>query len=315
VDVINKLRLEVNQCGNIKSKSTRTNVQRSLNIIIAKLSNFKVAPDNGLIIFCGEILYRQDKTNFEYYSLSPPNPVSSFNYRCNNKFEIFDAESLISTHKIYGLIVLDLHESCWGTLSGSSIKVLGDMDSIVPSKHSQGGQSAQRFERLRDISIKEYFIKLGERVSSSFIELDIEGIIIGGCGMTKDDFIKGKYLHYKLQKKIVGSFNTAYTNSYGLKELVNISQDKLNNLNLIHEREVFNEFLVNLSKDTGKSVYGINNIREKLVGGAIKTLIVSSKYYSNNQLSHEVEIITSDSDSGKMLDDAFGGIVAILRYK
>jgi peptide chain release factor subunit 1 len=91
--------------------------------MVSRLSQLKSLPENGLIIFCGEIITRGDQTDFEYHVIVPPTPVKSFSYRCNSKFETDDAENLSEVKDLYGLIVLDLHEACWGTLSGSDVRV------------------------------------------------------------------------------------------------------------------------------------------------------------------------------------------------
>lgn len=324
-DVTNRLRDEISGCGNIKSKQTRTNVQRALNAIVSRLSQFKSTPENGLIIFCGEIVARGDRTDFEYYSLNPPTPVKSFSYRCNSVFETDDAEQLTKQNEIYALLVLDLHEACWGTISGTNVAVLGSIDSIVPSKHSQGGQSAQRFERLRDIAINEYFVKLSDRVNTSIVPLlndNFKGILIGGCGMTKDAFSKGNFLHHEIRKKIVGTFDTGYTNEHGLYELVEASQEKLSGLKSVHEKQVFDEFLKVLAKDMAKCTYGLQNVFDKINAGQVKTIIVVSNQTDlinkvlplSDSMNFTIEVLSDSSNSGETLNKAFGGIVALLRY-
>jgi peptide chain release factor subunit 1 len=321
-DVIGRLRDEVAGSINIKSKQTRTNVQRALGSIISRLSQYDNIPPNGLIIFCGEIITRGDKTEFEYHCLTPPSPVKSFSYKCNSLFELKDAESLIELGDIYALLVLDLHEACWGILSGSDITVLGYMESVVPSKHSQGGQSSKRFERLRDIAINEYFVKLGDKVTASILPLvgNLKGVLIGGCGMTKDEFIKCDSLHHEIGKKIIDSFDTGYTDENGLYELVEASKEKLIGLQCTHEKNVFDEFLKLLAKDMGKCAYGIDVIFEKARIGQIKRIIAASNFNLNDilpiskQMNFEIEVISENSDSGKILNQGFGGMVAILRY-
>jgi peptide chain release factor subunit 1 len=284
----------------------------------------QLIPENGLIIFCGEVITRGDKTEFEYHTINPPTPVKSFSYKCNSKFEVENAESLSTNGDLYGLVVLDLQEACWGVLNGSDIHVSGSLDSLVASKHSQGGQSAQRFERLRDVTINNFFVRLADRVNVALLpELkNLKGIMIGGCGMTKDEFVKGQYLHHELRKLIIGTFDTQYTNEYGLTELVRASKDKLSNNEMDRQKKLFDEFLINLAKDTGKAIYGLETILEKLQSGQLKKALISSNrndlyiLISKNatKINMDIEIISSGSDSGSMLDTAFGGMVAISRY-
>lgn len=277
-----------------------------------------------MIIFCGEVIVRGDKTDFEYHCLTPPSPVKSFSYKCNSIFETEDASALVDQGDVYALIVLDLHEACWGKLSGTTIETLGDMDSIVPSKHSKGGQSSARFERLRDIAINEFFVKLGDRASTSILPLNgnMKGLLVGGCGMTKDEFIKGEYLHHEIRKKILGTFNTSYTNEHGLKELVEASKDKIMGIKSDHEKEIFDEFLKQLAKDMNKCAYGVTNVIDSARMGKTKQVIIANNQQNHiktmlplsEQLNFDIEVISEGSDSGKILNQAFGGMVAILRY-
>jgi peptide chain release factor subunit 1 (aeRF-1) len=52
---VSKLREEYSQSSNIKSKSTRTNVQSAIDKIIQYLRLYKETPKNGLAVFCGNI--------------------------------------------------------------------------------------------------------------------------------------------------------------------------------------------------------------------------------------------------------------------
>ena len=54
-DVAKQMRDELGQSSNIKSKSTRKNVQSAIEVIIQKIKLYKQAPENGLVIFTGMI--------------------------------------------------------------------------------------------------------------------------------------------------------------------------------------------------------------------------------------------------------------------
>ena len=58
-DITNKLKDERGQAANIKSKTTRTNVQAAIDRIVQYLKLFKKPPDNGLAVVCGNISNEQ----------------------------------------------------------------------------------------------------------------------------------------------------------------------------------------------------------------------------------------------------------------
>ena len=83
-EVTNKLKEEVNQASNIKSKTTRNNVIDALEKIINHLKLFKKTPENGLIIFCGNISTNPSKTNIELFALEPIQKLNTSIYKIIN---------------------------------------------------------------------------------------------------------------------------------------------------------------------------------------------------------------------------------------
>ena len=53
---------EYSQAANIKSKQTMTSVQSAITSTREKLKLYKNTPPNGLIVFCGQILMDDNKT-------------------------------------------------------------------------------------------------------------------------------------------------------------------------------------------------------------------------------------------------------------
>jgi peptide chain release factor subunit 1 len=151
------------------------------------------------------------------------------------------------------------------------------MQSLVPSKHGRGGQSARRFERLIEIAAHEYYKKVADVVNESFLsQKNLKGILVGGPGPTKDFFVKSEYLHYELQKKILDTFDVGYTDEYGLKELVEKSREELKDLDLMREKNIVQRLFEEIRKtDGGMSMYGEEQVKNALMIGAVDTLILS----------------------------------------
>lgn len=275
-DVAAYLREEFSQSSNIKSASTRKNVQGAISSILARLKYFKNAPANGIIFFVGEISTTGDQTRMVQYVLEPPDPITTFLYRCDSDFYLEPLEGMLEDKKVYGLVVIDRSEATVGILRGKAIHVIRNLDSLVPSKHRMGGQSAQRFERLIEISANEYYKKVSDIMTESFLNLEgLQGILVGGPGPSKEFFIKEGYLHHELAKKVVDTFDIGYTDEYGLKELVEKAKDKLYDLDLMREKRLFQQFLNELRKSEGLSVYGEDQIRNAITIGAVDVLLVS----------------------------------------
>ena len=276
-DVSNYLRSEYSQSSNIKSASTRKNVQAAISSILSRLKNFKLPPENGLVFFVGHRSIGADQTDMVQFVLEPPEPVPTFIYRCDSKFFTEPIEGMLETKETYGLIVIDRSEATIGYLHGKQIVSLKNMQSLVPSKHSRGGQSARRFERLIEIAAHEYYKKVADVANESFLaQKDLKGILVGGPGPTKDYFVKSEYLHYELQKKIVDTFDVGYTDEYGLTELVEKARESLRHLDLMREKDLMQKLLEEIRKpDGGLSIYGEEQVKNALMIGAVDTLIIS----------------------------------------
>ena len=276
-DVAAYLRDELSQSSNIKSKSTRKNVTGAIESIMSRLKYFKRPPDNGVIFFVGEIAAQGDQTRMVQYVLEPPEPITTFLYRCDSSFYIEPLWEILAEKRSYGLIVIDRSEATIGLLRGKRVQSLKNFSSLVPSKHGKGGQSAQRFERLIEIAAHDYFVKVGNVATEAFLdEEDLKGILVGGPGPTKEFFVENNFLHHELQKKIIDTFDIGYTNEYGLRELVEKAQGKLQDMDLMREKKLVQRLLQEIRKeDGGLSAYGEDQVRGALRMGAVDTLLLS----------------------------------------
>ncbi|KYK24339.1 peptide chain release factor 1 [Thermoplasmatales archaeon SM1-50] len=276
-DVISYLRNEYSQSQNIKSKATMKNVLSAIESIMSRLKTFKQPPPNGLAMFVGHKSIGADKTDMVAYIIEPPMPLTTFLYRCDSEFYTQPLEDMLTEKEIYGLLLIDRRECTIGMLRGSRIEMLRYMTSQVPGKHGRGGQSQRRFERLTEIAAHEWFVKCGERASEIFLaEPNMKGILIGGSGPTKQYFVNESYLHYEIQKKIIDTFDTGYTDEFGLRELVATAADKMTDLKVSQEKNVMKRFLSEVTKsEKNMAVYGEYQVRKALEMGVVNTLLLS----------------------------------------
>ncbi len=275
-DVVAQLRDEYSQSSNIKSKTTRKNVLSAIESIQSKLRYFKKPPKNGVVFFVGEALVGRNQTRMVSEILEPPYPISIYLYRCDSQFFLEPLEEMIKDIDTYGLFLIDRRECTIGLLIGTRIEPVSYLTSRVPGKHGRGGQSQRRFERLIEIAAHEWFVKCAGKALEVFKEQkDLKGILVGGPGPTKRTFVNEEYLQFSIQKKIIGIFDTGYTDDYGLKELVNNAAKSLEKLEIAHEKEIMNSFLEKIRDESGLAVYGEKEVRKALEMGAVDTLILS----------------------------------------
>ena len=100
------------------------------------------------------------------------------------------------------------------------------------------GQSARRFERLRDNELNEYYRRVAEHAHTVFIDqFNVKGLIVAGPGPTKENFLKEEYLDYRLQKNVIITMDTSYSGSEGVREI----RDKVNEQGVMTEHRLMEE--------------------------------------------------------------------------
>lgn len=277
-DVTNHLREEHEQASNIKSKLTSNNVQGTLDSLLAKLRYLNKIPENGIIYFTGTVDTGTSKTSMLNEVLIPPEPVVDYIYHRDSIFYLEPLEEMLRECSTYGIILLDLREATIGMLVGKQTEVIKHLHSTVPGKQRKGGQSAHRFEQLRRIAIHDFYKRIGDAANEAFLEVEpseLKGILIGGNSPTKEEFNEGEFLHYELQKKVLGLFDTEYTDESGFSELINAAKNTLQGIDLIKQKKDIEMFFKELATESGKVSYGESNVRANLELKAVDVLLLS----------------------------------------
>lgn len=276
-EVVSMLKNEYGTASNIKSNTTRKNVQDAIVRVTQRLKLFKKVPETGLVIFCGAIPQNgPGSERIETYVITPPEPIQVYLYRCDSRFHIEYLQEFLKEKESYGIIVIDSSATTYAILQGKRLEITEEITSGVPGKFRAGGQSARRFERQREAKLVEYFKRIGEHANEIFLPLsDLKGLIIGGPGPTKYDFQKGSYLHYTLNEKIIATIDTAYVSEQGIEEVVERSPEILRRIRYVEEKRIMQDFLYEIGHDTGVATYGENEVRQSLKSGIVKTLLLS----------------------------------------
>jgi len=276
-EVVSMLKQEYGTASNIKSNTTRKNVQDAIVKVMQRLKLFRKVPETGLVIFCGAIPQNgPGSERIETYVITPPEPVQVYLYRCDARFHIEHLQEFLKEKETYGIMVMDSSAATYATLRGRRLEITEEITSGVPGKFRAGGQSARRFERQREAKLQEYFSRVGKHANDTFLPIpDLKGVIIGGPGPTKLDFQKGDYLHYTLKDKVIATIDTAYLGQQGVEEVVERAPEVMRRIRYIEEKKVMQEFLYEVGHDTGLATYGENDVRRSLEAGIVKTLLLS----------------------------------------
>ncbi len=301
-DVRQQLSQELGQAANIKSKQTKKHVSDAIESAVSSINNMRETPSNGIAIFTGHVIVGNNKTRMTTIVIDdPPEPFRSFRYRCDSTFEVTQLEDMLVDKTCYGIFVIDRGEAAYGIASGKSVHCQEEMQSNIMGKHRQGGQSAQRFERLIEEHAHKFFKKSAEHASNYWLGMmdNMEGIIIGGPGATKDQVLKGEFFHHEIAKLVrKPTFDVGYSNESGLRELVQRAGGLMHEIELDAERQLVDRFLSEIMQKHPKATYGEMMIQSALEQGAVDTLLLSEglrkirQGYTCRQCQHGWQITT-----------------------
>src|SRR3989344_276611 len=184
--------------------------------------------------------------------------------------------------------------------------------------------SSQRYHRITEGLAKDFYRKIADIVKSEFFNLkNLKGILVGGPGPTKEDFLKEGQLITALQDKVLAVKDIGYADEHGLELLVETSQDVLAGQEIVHEQKILEKFFNMLGKERGKTAYGRDDVEKALSYGAVDILLLSRKLKKTEikelekkaaETSTKVELISTDLDEGIQFWN-LSGIGAILRFK
>ena len=279
-EVITILKEEQGTADNIKSDLTRTHVVDSLSKVVQRLKLYKKTPERGLAIFCGalprEVGGPPGSEVVKAFEIDPPKDMQTFLYRCDDHFHVDILKNMLKDENMIGFLAVDAKDAGWGLLHGDKIEVLKETSSGVAGKHRQGGQSAKRFQKLREMELTYYFNRLATITREYFIDIyPIKGLVISGPGPTKEEFINNNYLEYRLQNMIIATIDASYSGSEGIREAFAKSSDILSNFRMVEEKQIVEKLFNEINNNTGFGIYGLDDIINHLKNNIVDKIIIT----------------------------------------
>ena len=279
-EVITNLREEQGTADNIKSDLTRTHVVDSLSKVVQRLKLYKKTPERGLVIFCGALPREgggpPGSEVVKAYEIDPPKALTTFLYRCDDHFHVDILKDMLKDDNMIGILAIDAKDAGWGLLHGDKIEVLKETGSGVAGKHRQGGQSAKRFQKLREMELQYYFNRVAHITREYFIDIyPIKGLIISGPGPTKEDFINNNYLEYRLQDMIISTIDASYSGSEGIREAFAKSSEILSDFRMVEEKKIIEKLFQQINNNTGLGSYGLDEVLGMLKNNIADTIIIT----------------------------------------
>ena len=267
---------EYGTASNIKSRVNRLSVLGAITSVQHRLKLYTKVPPNGLVVYCGTIVTEEGKEKKVNIDFEPFKPINTSLYLCDNKFHTEALTALLADDNRFGFIVMDGNGALFGTLQGNTREVLHKFTVDLPKKHGRGGQSALRFARLRMEKRHNYVRKVAETAVTLFINNDkpnISGLILAGSADFKTELSQSDMFDPRLQGKIIKLVVVSYGGENGFNQAIELAAESLANVKFIQEKKLINSYFDQISQDTGKYCFGVDDTLKALEMGAVETLI------------------------------------------
>lgn len=279
-EIISTLQQEQGTADNIKSDLTRSHVVDSLGKVVQRLKLLKKTPDRGLVMFCGALPPEGGgplgSEVVKVWEIDPPKDLKQYLYRCDDHFHVDILKDMLKDDNLIGFLAIDAKDAGWGLLHGDKIEVLAQTGSGVAGKHRQGGQSAKRFQKLREMELSYFYNRVAGTTREYFIDIyPVKGLIISGPGPTKEDFINGNYLEYRLQNMIINTLDCGYSGAEGIREAFAKSAELLSDFRMVEEKKLIEDLFREVNSHSGLGVYGLQDVIELLKNNVVKILIIT----------------------------------------
>jgi peptide chain release factor subunit 1 len=269
---------EYSTAVNIKSRVNRLSVLSAIVSVQQRLKLYAKIPENGLILYGGTILDDQNKEKKIIYDIKPFKAINTSLYLCDNKFHTDILLNLLESDEKTGFLIIDGKGLLIGQLVGNKREILLKLSVSLPKKHGRGGQSAARFGRIRMEKRNHFLKKIAEMSSQYFIpdgqKTNIQGLIIGGSSEFKNELNSSGLLDERLRIKIYQTIDLSYGGEAGFNQAIDSCSSVLSDIKFIKEKKLLQSYYDEISRDSGKYIYGASETIDLLISGTIEKLIL-----------------------------------------
>ncbi|KAK7037479.1 translation termination factor eRF1 [Paramarasmius palmivorus] len=297
---------EYGTASNIKSRVNRLSVLAAITSTQQRLKLYNRVPPNGLVL--------EKKVSFDF---EPHKPINTSLYLCDNKFHTEALSELLESDSKFGFIVMDGNGTLFGTLAGNTREVIHKFTVDLPKKHGRGGQSALRFSRLRDEKRHNYVRKVAELAVQHFItndKVNVSGLVLAGSADFKTELSQSDMFDQRLAAKVIKVVDVSYGGENGFNQAIELAAESLSNVKFVQEKKLIQRYFDEISQDTGKYCFGIDDTLKALELGAVETLIVwenldITRYVLRNAAGEEVIVYANkeqEKDREKFIDKSTG---------
>jgi len=144
-----------------------------------------------------------------------------------------------------------------------------------------------------------YVRKVAETAVQLFISNDkpnITGLILAGSADFKTELSQSDMFDQRLQSKVLKLVDVSYGGENGFNQAIELASEVLANVKFIQEKKLIGRYFDEISQDTGKYCFGVDDTLKALEMGAVDILIV----WENLEI-HRIVLKNHQTDEDKIL--------------
>lgn len=156
--------------------------------------------------------------------------------------------------------MVDGNGALFATLQGNTREILHKFSVELPKKHGRGGQSSVRFARLRLEKRHNYLRKVCEVATQVFIVNNmssVAGLVLAGSADFKHELNTSQMFDPRLNEKVIKLVDVSYGGENGLNQAIELSQECLQNVKFVQEKNLISKFFQEIAMDSGKFCSGV----------------------------------------------------------
>ena len=214
----------------------------------------------------------------------PPKPLRINYYRCDTKFHLESIKEMYNSEDIYGLVLASGtgYKIYQTAISGKhvSYKLLMEKNVKLPKQQKKGGQSAQRFGRIRDSKVELFIKNMAEHIVLSFLKenntrYSIKSLFVAGPAETKFELINNTLFRQYFANRVASVIDTQEINDSTIHDLL----PKITP-NLTPDNEMIsltNEFLLYIQNADDRLIFGHIEAEHYLNEKILKKILINKK--------------------------------------
>lgn len=224
---------------------------------------------------------------------------------------------LYETCDKYAIVLISGKKTMFYLHCSNNTHLIREIETDLPNSHKTGGQSAQRFERIRNEKIGWYIKKIVELMVQYYVTdglFKYKGIILAGPSQLKEK-IQNHHLYIKyFSKYLLTTLTVAEIESQTITEVIHKCSDillsSLDDIKLIEEFEL----LINNNETVDLITFGSNFVMDSFKNGSLKDLYV----YYESQLIEKIIVDNKKTNikifKCKKFMEKYGEVVGIRYY-